>query len=98
MNGVLITICIWVLGLFIFYLVIKSAIDNSETAHNIRVIKELLSRQYPIKNADEEAEDTESEISEAISNGEAIDGYCPACQAKIPEDTAECPSCGLSLK
>lgn len=92
MDGVFLTICIWILGLFIFYLVIKWAIDNSETANNIRIIKEILKRQYPINNADEEDKDTESEISGAV------DGHCPACNAEVPEDAAECPSCGLVLK
>lgn len=109
MAGVL-TICIWILGLFIFYLVIKAAIDNSETAQNIRIIREILSRQYPIKSDDEfgdEAEisegnvnkfDDEDEISDETSKGDEFDGHCPACNAEIPEDATECPSCGLSLK
>jgi hypothetical protein len=96
MDSFLLVVCIWVIGFGILYFLIKSAIDNSETAQNIRVIKEILSRQYPIDNIEED-EDPENKISEALSTGEAT-GRCPACNAEVPENASECPSCGLALK
>jgi len=96
--GIVLVIFLWAVGLNIFYYIMKSAVDNSETAHNIRVIKEILSRQYPMEDIESEDEDPETAINEAISKGDAIEGYCPACHAKISDDAKECPSCGLTLK
>ena len=39
-------IVLWFIGLWILYLVIRNAIDGSQTAENIRDIKRILSKQY----------------------------------------------------
>lgn len=52
--GIVLVIFLWAVGLNIFYYIMKSAVDNSETAHNIRVIKEILSRQYPMDDIESE--------------------------------------------
>lgn len=38
----LINMVLWFVGLFLLYWVIKGAIDNSETARNIKEVKKLL--------------------------------------------------------
>ncbi len=86
-------IIFWIIGLFVLYTVIKWAIDGSETAENIREIRNILSMQYP-----NEAQGADTEPDEKLEETNYIDDECPACHSKVSETDSECPSCGLILK
>jgi YgiT-type zinc finger domain-containing protein len=81
-----------IIGLLILYAVIKSAIDGSETAENIRYIRMILSKQYT------ETDDNYSNIPKENFKIENIPiTECPACGEKISSTDKKCPSCGLTL-
>ncbi|NLV22324.1 MAG: zinc ribbon domain-containing protein [Syntrophomonadaceae bacterium] len=83
----ILAIIFWIIGLWILYCVIKSAIDNSETAQNIKILTNMLSKEYSSTVCKDE-NDQEMDIS--------ID-RCPACGAKISEQDEACSSCGLKI-
>lgn len=85
---VLLGIIFWVVGLWVLYCVIKAAIDNSETARNIKILTTKLNRAFPdIENA-KPKDYQEFDIS--------ID-KCPGCGTKISETDELCSSCGLRI-
>lgn len=55
--------------------------DNAGTAREI-------DRRHWLRGAPEEASSFEYKEQE-------LSGVCPACSAKIPQGSAECPECGL---
>lgn len=91
----ILAIIFWIIGLFLLFLVIKLAIDSSETAENIREIRRLLSSQYSNVNLKEKIE---VDVDETLDVEDLKDDECPACHSKIQETYLECKSCGLRLK
>jgi rubrerythrin len=85
-----------IISIVILYIVIKSAIDGSETAKDIKEIKKMLFEQYNAGNAkgmeNEIKENAELDILDVPIN------ECPACGSKVSENDKECQSCGLVLK
>ncbi len=89
---ILIYIFLFAIGLWIMYAVIKSAIDGSQTAEDIREIRKMLSKQYsPIE---EEKIKTPEENNETECTH---DDVCPACHSNISPTDKKCPSCGLTF-
>jgi hypothetical protein len=85
-------IVIWIVGLVLLYLMIKWAIDGSETAENIRQIRKILSKQFTDKIPETaQTKDTYEILDISVDE-------CPACHTKVSQKDTECPSCGLSLK
>ena len=86
------------IGIFIMYIVIKDAIDNSETAVEIREIKKLLEKRDIVKDEELKRGDTKEAIilnkEQDIFTGEK----CPACEEPLRVNDKECPSCGLTLQ
>ncbi|KPU46368.1 hypothetical protein OXPF_00100 [Oxobacter pfennigii] len=88
----LINIALWCIGLWILFLVIRQAIDGSETAENIREILKILSS----KNS--ETSDIEKyDKGEDYSINETNIDICPACHSHVNPADKKCPSCGLPL-
>jgi len=83
---------IWIVGLYFLYIVILSAIDNSNTTKLLREIKNLLEEQ----NRSDLNKNNEVKI---INYDIELGSYelCPACEEKVPSNAKECPSCGLTL-
>ncbi|ACL76529.1 zinc ribbon domain-containing protein [Ruminiclostridium cellulolyticum] len=87
----LIPLSLCVVALFILYLVIKSAIDGSETAKEIRQIRMILQKQYGKALKQIKQTDNDYEVMD-------IPYYtCPACGANVKPENNTCPSCGLNL-
>lgn len=85
-------IILYLISLLILYVIIKSAIDNSETAENIRQIRIMLSKQYDEKDDSNSNVPTENFKIQNIPITE-----CPACGEKVSPTDKICPSCGLTL-
>lgn len=83
---------IWIVGLYFLYIVILSAIDNSEATRLLREIKDLLKGQNKDKS------DNNSDVK-IINYDLEMGSYelCPACEEKISPNDKECHSCGLTL-
>ncbi len=81
----------FIVWLFILCWVIKSAIDGSETAKEIRTIRMILQKQYAISLKQKKQTNEDYEI---IDNPYDI---CPACGATVKLEHDTCPSCGLNL-
>lgn len=83
----------------VLHLIIRTAIDDSEMAKNIREIRKFLDKDYA-KLFKESSDDSNDEL-ELDDNFELLNvayNECPACKGKIsPEDTV-CSHCGITLK
>lgn len=93
----LLSIFLWIIGLFALYMIIKAAIDDSSTAREIREIRRLL--QLIDKKIQGSMADPEEEKDDR-RDYEIIDvpfDKCPACGSQISQTDTVCPSCGLSL-
>lgn len=93
----LLSIFLWIIGLFALYIIIKAAIDDSSTAREIREIRKLM--QSIDQKVQGSAMDPEKEKDD-LKNYEIIDipyDKCPACGSQIAQTDTVCPSCGLSL-
>lgn len=88
----LIPLSLCVVALFILYLVIKSAIDGSETAKEIRQIRMILQKQYGKALKHIKQTDNDYEVMDI-----PYDDTCPACGANVKPENNTCPSCGLNL-
>lgn len=89
---VIIGIVLFVIVLLILEFVIRSAIDSSETARDIRKIREILSKKYSIPD------DSERNITEKnYYIGDIPIDECPACHSKISPEDRICSSCGILL-
>jgi hypothetical protein len=90
--GIIVLIVISICAL---YLIIQYAIDNSETAHNIKDIRNILAKELTF--------DKDKAVSKKNSpddNFKILDtpfDECPACHAKVSPTDIKCPSCGLYL-
>lgn len=78
----------WLIGLVIIYFVVKFAVDNSETAENVREIMRILREQSPDCNLKDKP------IYETF---DMSTHQCPACSEVVSPKDKECPSCGLFL-
>ncbi len=89
--GIILYLFFFILSLFILYLVIKSAIDGSETSKDIRIIRMILQKQYgkTLKRKKQTDEDYE-----VMDNPYDV---CPACGGAVKPEDKTCPSCGLYL-
>jgi hypothetical protein len=83
---------VWAISLYVLYLVIRSAIDSSETAQNLREIKRILSLQS------NDSKEMEKENQVGCEMLDVSFDKCPACYSKVSQKDKECPSCGLALK
>lgn len=84
----LLSVIAWLFGLVVMYFVVKLAVDNSETAENVREIRRFLSKHSPdCKPEDKQIYDT---LDMSIHQ-------CPACSERVSPKDKECPPCGLSL-
>ena len=90
-------ILFWIIGLIVLFMVIKWAIDSSETAENIRQIRKVLSKNFPMVEDHEEAEEKELEESDEKLDELPLD-ECPACHSKILESDMYCHNCGLKFR
>lgn len=79
------------IGLFLLHLVIKSAIDNSDAARDIKEIKILLFKIHECMEKEDSPKSIEAPPEEIIEE------ECPACHANISIGDKVCPSCGLTL-
>lgn len=84
----MLSIISWLIGLVVMYFVVKFAVDNSETAENVREIMRILSEQSPDSNLKDKP------IYETLDTSIH---QCPACSEKVSSKDKECPSCGLFL-
>ena len=85
------------LGLFILYLVIKFAIDFSQTSTEIREVKQLLVKiDKSLNNETEKREQTTKEHDDYEIIDTPID-ECPACGEAVDLNNKNCPSCGILL-
>ena len=91
---ILIGLFTWIIGLVILYHVIRGAIDSSETAGNIREIRNILSELHPLP---ENEKAPEKDIINDIAYYEYPDDQCPSCGRKVSSSDRVCPSCGLTL-
>lgn len=92
---VILNVALLIIGLWIMYMIIRSAIDGSQTAEDIREIRKILSKQYPVIDDNEKhipEENKENNVIEEIPVEE-----CPACHSKVSSADRKCPSCGLAL-
>lgn len=89
---ILFCIFLFAIGLWIMYAIIKSAIDGSQTAEDIREIRKMLSKQYSTIEEDEIKTPEENNETECTH-----DDVCPACRSKISPTDRKCPSCGLTF-
>lgn len=99
--AILIPIVLWLFGLFILYLVIQSAIDNSRMKAELTEIKTIL--QEIQKQGYKQANPIIHQEVRAQENIDGIDAEsfmenCPACGYEITEKDKFCPSCGLKLR
>lgn len=88
MDSILSLLICTIVPVVILYLIIKAAIDNSQTAANIKDIKRVL---YELSNKQIIEPEEEITLLDLDYN------KCPACHAKISEKDEKCPSCGISL-
>lgn len=77
-----------ILGLYVQYLIIKAAIDGSETAQNIREIK-----QYFVESSN----GNKANVTFDADDSDYDYDHCPDCGANLATNDIYCPSCGLSL-
>lgn len=92
---------IFFIGLWVVYYVIRSAIDGSHTAQDIREIRKILSKQFPITDDSEKLMSENKEENDEIEYepiGECPVNECPGCHSNISSTDRICPSCGLTLK
>lgn len=93
--GFVIGLTIWLIGalifFFILYLVIQTAVDNSELAQTLRNIERLLAarpaspeRPLPERGALPQEDGEQQEV-------------CPGCGAHAGISAEICPACGLRL-
>ncbi|MCX7709102.1 MAG: anaerobic ribonucleoside-triphosphate reductase [Clostridia bacterium] len=78
------------------FLVIRWAIDGSETADNIREIRSILSQGSNIHP--EAKQFKESEPCDKTGGLNISIDQCPACGNKLSDSQEECPACGLTIK
>lgn len=85
MGGIIV---VWLIGLMVFFFilhsVIRSAIDSSKLAANIREIRDFLQGQ--------------SAASSAPPGSEKPGETCPGCGSKVRQEDKYCPECGLKLR
>ncbi|EPR11915.1 zinc ribbon domain-containing protein [Ruminiclostridium papyrosolvens] len=81
----------FVVSLFILCGVIKSAIDGSETAKEIRMIRMILQKQYGKSLKQNKQSDNDYKVMDISYD------TCPACGATVKPENNTCPSCGLNL-
>lgn len=96
-----------IISIFVLYLIIRWAIDSSDLAYDIRTIREILEKQFPVDTVKAEEADIKDVAAgkcsiEDITTGECTSNsaeyVCPACGAGLADTDMECPECGLSLK
>lgn len=88
------TIIIWLISLFALFIVIRAAINGSDLAYDVRLIRKKLEEH--LSNDVDEDEDEDDEDDEEADN--PIYSECPACGAKLAGTDKECPECGLTIK
>lgn len=81
----------FILSLFILYLVIKSAIDGSETSKDIRIIRMMLQKQYGKSLKQKKQTNEDYKVMDIPYD------ICPACGETVKAENKTCPSCGLNL-
>ncbi|MDR6879867.1 hypothetical protein [Bacillus sp. 3255] len=100
--AILFSIVLWLFGLFILYLVIQSAIDNSRMKSELTEIKTILQeiQKQGFKQAHPFIQQEVRAVSEK-NDREAAESYmetCPACRCEITENDKFCPACELKLR
>ena len=86
-------IIISIIGLFILYIIIKSAIDGSETSKIFKEIKKILFEQSNAYNNQKETKE-----NTGLGMLDMPIDECPACRSKVLEKDKKCQSCGLILE
>ncbi|HNX28790.1 MAG TPA: hypothetical protein PKN87_05190 [Syntrophomonadaceae bacterium] len=79
---------LWAIGMYILYAIIRSAIDASETAQNIREIRDILRKAYNV---------TVSVPEEPYDLSTIPYNRCAACNGKLSDSDHICPHCGIKL-
>ncbi|MFZ5989969.1 MAG: zinc ribbon domain-containing protein [Bacillota bacterium] len=88
MTGLIIWLAFTAIGIFILFLIIRNAIDDSQMAQDIRSIRVMLS-----KRLGEDFKEYECGNEEAVKSK----NKCPNCNAVLTLGIKECPGCGLPL-
>jgi hypothetical protein len=99
--AILLSIVLWLFGLYILNLIIQSAIDNSRMKAELTQIRTILQeiQKQGFKQANQENKQehsTKEKIDRMIK--ESFMEFCPACRHEITENDKFCPSCELKLK
>lgn len=84
--------------IFIFlYLVIRTAIDDSEMAKNIREIRKFLDKDYA-KLLKASSDNFNDELDDNFELLNVAYNECPACKGKISPEDKVCSHCGITLE
>ena len=92
--GIVVVIIIAGIGLYIWYHLIQSAIEQSKMAQHIKEIRDLLVELHKDKNIQ-----TQSQVQETPDSVQPSydTECCPACGKRVTMDNTLCPECGLTL-
>ncbi|BBI33768.1 zinc ribbon domain-containing protein [Cohnella abietis] len=96
--GFIVWLILTSLSLFIFYSLIKSAINNSKQTETLNNIKDIL---IDIReNQKNRVVVEESAIEMGVGNEEEAITVeeCPGCQQTVASNATNCPTCGLRLR
>lgn len=91
---VLFGLIMWIMGLYILYLVIQGAINNSKLAKDTEEIKDIL-------KVFKEQIDIDKRLGKEMSLEELEDkvfNRCFKCHKLIKQEDEVCSSCGFKLK
>ena len=90
--GAIMALFLWFIGIYILYLIISSAINNSDLNSTLKEINKNL------KEINDKLGSHEPPLDSTTDN-ETIDydEFCPGCGANITKEDSECPECGLRL-
>lgn len=91
--GIVVIIIIAVIGLYIWYHLIQSAIEQSKMAQHIKEIRDLLVELHQDQNIQTQTQVQETPDSVQPSYDTEC---CPVCKQVSTDDTV-CPECGLTL-
>lgn len=82
--------------LITMFLLIKATTDQSDKHSYMKEIVEALFGT-PAHLRQGQPEEKKTDAASAAHPTEAFEEECPACQAKVTHQDADCPACGLRL-